>query len=371
VRLTLVLLAACGSKSEPTPAVKLPPRDAAAPTPITATDLALDEHHGCLRTPAGVVQCWGRNAGGEVGDGTEIPDRPFDNVRTKPTPVVGTVAPGPLQTSMHLSWVLHPDGTATAWGGYQYLRGSKIRSWKSLVPRRWELPPANQITVGSGFHCVLQRDGFVACAGLDEDSFDLVPLPILAPKQIVAVNSDLCVLRADRTVTCAGRSWGKDLGLDPKDIHHDHAAPPSGGAPPHPEPGPRHKIDRTPVALPLREIVQLAGGYRTMCALDHEGVAHCWSAEAGMLPTNPPPAAVSLCGGKIKSLAVGAEVCGILVDGSVCCRPSFYGEITGLDRLRGATQLAVRSGRVCGLVGTELRCAGSNRTDERTLFDPP
>lgn len=367
--LAIALLAACGSKSEPTPAVK-PSRDA-GPAALAATDLALDDNHGCLRTPTNIVQCWGRNAGGEVGDGTEIPDRPFDNIRTKPTPVAGTVGPGPLQTSPHLSWVVHPDGTVTAWGGWQYIIGSEVRSWKALVPKRWELPPARQVAVGTGFHCVLQQDGFVTCVGLGSDSFELAALPIANATQIVAAAGDLCVLRGDRTVTCAGRSWGKDLGIDPADLEHDHAAPPGGGAPPHPDPGPRHKIDRTPIALPLRDITQLAGGFRTMCALDGAGSVHCWSTEAGALPTNPTPTITPFCGGKVTALAVGAERCAILDDRSVCCQPSFYGDFSGLERLRGATQLAVRPGRVCAIVAGELRCAGSHGADERTLFDPP
>lgn len=371
-RLALVALAAaCSSKSERPPVVKGASSSESA-APVEAVDLALEDAYGCLRAPDGAVRCWGRNDSGQVGDGTEIPNTPFSNVRTGPVPVKGVVGAGELHASSSLSWVVHPDGQVSAWGTYQYYDRTATRGWRSLVPKRWELPPAQQVVVGSSFHCVLLRDtNAVACAGLGDDpSLDLVPAPISTAAELVAVGSDLCARTQHGAVTCVGRSWGKDLGIDERDDHlHPSSAPPSGGAPPHPQDQPRHKIDRAPVTLALSNIASLAGGFRTMCAIDREGAAWCWSTEAGTLPSNPTPTKLDLCGGKIKTLAVGEEVCGVLADGNVCCRPSRYGDFTDLARLKNATHLAVRPGRVCGLVDHVLRCAGGSGADERTLFD--
>ena len=68
MKLALALvLAACGSKSEQAPAIKPVPKPDAASAAIEATDLTLEENHGCLRALDGTVKCWGRNVGGEVG----------------------------------------------------------------------------------------------------------------------------------------------------------------------------------------------------------------------------------------------------------------------------------------------------------------
>lgn len=321
--------------------------------PIAAVDVSLQRDYGCIREPAGTVKCWGVNQSGEVGDGTEIPNTPSENVRKQPTLVKGTVGPGPLHTSSLFTYVVHPDGTATAWGSRM---GPPV--WKHLEPSPWELPhKVRDVVVGSTFVCGLTLEGFVTCDGVI-DGF----APIRAD-QIVALYSDVCAL-AGGEVTCWGRSWGTDLGeiddLTPP------PAPPSGGAAPH-EVGHAHKYDRKQVKLALPPITKLVAGEREICGIDKAGAAWCWNDEAGR-PLNPTPVRLSVCGdAPLQDLALGGETCGQTRDGNVCCIDK-YGVID-TTRLKGATELAIGGWYVCGIVANELRCAARGGGDETKLYN--
>ncbi len=378
-----------------------PSKELASTEAIAAVDISLQDAYGCLRQSSGAVLCWGRNAGGEVGDGTEVPDDPFSNVRLRPTLVKGEVGAGPLHTSLGMSWVVHPDGGVTAWGGHSMTIGSEFVHWNDLSPSKWNLPPVLQIGLGYDFYCVVTTDKLVRCAGsnthgelgrgtVDAGNKKLAPALAVGPvEELVIIEHSACGLRSDGSVVCWGGAWGVDLGIDsshdvqPGDVQPAGVQPAGvqpagvqpagvrpaqgGGAAPHPSVGELHKVDRTPVVLPLSKIVKLRGDYRRMCALDEAGSAWCWSAESQQLPGNPVPEPISICAKPLVELAVGPELCGVQSDGELCCEPSSYGEFD-LARLRAAEHITVRSGMVCGIVDGRVRCAGGHGATESALF---
>ncbi|HEX7702699.1 MAG TPA: hypothetical protein VF403_18295 [Kofleriaceae bacterium] len=386
--LIAIMVMACRSSETPGHA-----SSAARQPSIAAVDLSLQETYGCLRDAAGTVKCWGRNASGEVGDGTSIPNEPSSNVRHEPTLVKGAVAAGALHTSMGLSWVVHDDATVTAWGTEQHVVGSQVETWSKLVPTRWDLPAVREVVVGWGFLCVLARDNIVWCAG-NGSAGELADHPdsdgtayghlALAPAtaighadQIVAVENDACARIADQ-VTCWGASWGVDHGIidepppptsSPSQSRTRQPQAPPQAPPPHPEMGHAHRIDRTPVRLAITNVERLIAGDKQICALDKDGVAWCWSAESGTQPTNPTPTKLAVCNGPLSQLALGPELCAEQRDGTVCCVDR-YGPID-TSRLRGADHLGVAGFLVCGLVDHELRCAGRGHANESSLFASP
>jgi alpha-tubulin suppressor-like RCC1 family protein len=371
VHRALLLIAACHSSEPPN---KSP---AAARGPIAAVDVSLQDAFGCIREASGVVKCWGRNAGGEVGDGTSIPDRPFDNVREAPTPVKGTVAPGALHTSMSMTWVLHDDGKATGWGMFQFVLGSDVSTWTSLVPKQLDLPALKQLAVGYNVMCGVDGKGAVLCAGNGQfgelgDGYEsgtsahgtkaFTPaIAVGRADSLIAEGHDFCALQAG-AVTCWGESWGKDKGEIDSGPLPDPSGPEGGGEPPH-EMGHAHRVERTPAHLAIANAIKLVAGRGEMCALDRDGAVWCWKQGMGM---NPAVNKKQMCGGALADLALAGEECGQLRDGSVCCN-DLYGPID-TSRLRGATQLQVSNFLVCGLVDHELRCAGRGGATEANLF---
>jgi alpha-tubulin suppressor-like RCC1 family protein len=379
--LIAIMVMACRSSD---PIAQTPEHAGSSARSIAAVDLSLQDKYGCLRDPAGSVRCWGQNDSGEVGDGTSTPNVPSANVRHEPTLVKGAVAAGALHTSMDLSWVVHDDGTVTAWGEFQHSVGSDVETWSKLVPTRWELPAVREIAVGYGFVCVIARDNTVWCEGngsngelADHPDTDgkvsghlaLAPATLIGhADQIVAVENDACARIGDK-VTCWGESWGVDQGsIDEPPVPPAISSAPHA-APPHPEIGHRHRIDRTPVRLAITNVERLIAGDKQICALDKDGVAWCWSAESNSLPTNPTPTKLAMCKGPLSQLALGSEQCAEQRDGTVCC-VDLYGPID-TSRLRGADHLGIGGFLVCGLVDHELRCAGRGHADETSLFASP
>lgn len=393
--LALVALVSGCRRSRATagPDATTPPATSAAPG-IPAVDVALADAHGCLRDPSGVVKCWGRSVAGEVGDGTEIPDTPFSNVRTAPTKVTGVVGAGTLHVSDGLSWVVHPDHGVTAWGSVALFAsdGKLPVHWKSLVPKKLDVPPVTALAVGSGAICGLAPDGRVLCAGpagfgeagdsAADGSWaghaDFRPVrSVPHAEAIVTLGRDTCALERE-AVFCWGISWGKDEGEAPHAHDVPRAVPGAGARPgpagahaphaPHPT-GHAHVITRRVAALPIARATGLFVGLHEMCAVDAEGAAWCWPAGASSLPTNPAPARRAFGGAKVVELALGLDVCASTREGTVVCEDR-YGPID-TARLRGATQLAAAPVGVCGRVGAELRCAGRGGATEKELYASP
>jgi len=349
------------------------------PNAIAATDVSLQDDFGCYRGTDSIVRCWGRNSGGQVGDGTSIPDSPDTNVRATPVAVKGAPGDGALHTSPHLTWVIHADGSVNAWGEWIVTAGAASDQWSSLVPKRWKLPPVREIAFGSSFFCVLTVDGVVQCEGDggrgglgDGQSNSRATLGVATgvgkSTRLVAGDDNACALDAEGHVTCWGVAWGKDLGIDseappPVSVRSGHAAPP-----PHPLAGPHHRVDRAPVRLDLPSAaVDIYAGFRSTCALLRDGSVWCWSSMTSLLPDSPAPQKVA-CAGPVKELADG---CYLQVNGDVCCGPSVIDaryDKYDLARLRGATHLAVRLQWVCGIVKNKLRCTSDHGLDERSLF---
>src|SRR6266436_3846546 len=85
---------------------------------LTPTAVAAGGLHTCMRLPDGTVQCWGRNNFGQLGNG----DGNFNNIASVPVAVVGMGGAGHLTNALAVaargyhSCALLGDGTVRCWG---------------------------------------------------------------------------------------------------------------------------------------------------------------------------------------------------------------------------------------------------------------
>jgi alpha-tubulin suppressor-like RCC1 family protein len=81
----------------------------AMPAARTYSSITAGSIHACALTPAGRAYCWGRNAEGQLGNGTTTGT-------SSPVPVAGTLAFVALTAGDHHTCGLTTDGTAYCWG---------------------------------------------------------------------------------------------------------------------------------------------------------------------------------------------------------------------------------------------------------------
>lgn len=177
--------------------------------------------HSCLLRASGAVMCWGRNEAGQLGDGSTTP-------RSSPTAVVGLAALSDARAlalgDAH-SCVLRGDGDVWCWGrndGGQLGDGLLAsRSTPSQVPR---LKQVEQIAAGAATTCARTRGGQVFCwgdnrqgelglASPDANRLTPVAVPGLSGATDLSMGAHhACVVTLDRTVRCWGANAVGQLG---------------------------------------------------------------------------------------------------------------------------------------------------------------
>ncbi|HBU47403.1 MAG TPA: hypothetical protein DEB46_03745 [Myxococcales bacterium] len=198
-------------------------------------DFALGGFHSCAVMTTGAVQCWGRNAEGQLGNGS-------DQDAFVPVPVRDLSEVAQLALGDRHSCALNDQGKVSCWGynGYGQLGQGEIPS-----PRRCRLGQSSRN------HC--HRWPVTVAA-----------LPTI--ERIAAGARHTCALGTNGKVWCWGDNRRGQLGDGTTD--GDLCIPPDGvtaGC----RPGPVQVMD-------LKNISTIAAGHEATCSVDVTGIIQCW-----------------------------------------------------------------------------------------------
>lgn len=334
----------------------------------TFKQIVAGNDHSCGITTDGALQCWGDNADGQVGDGTDFPSRP-------PVPVAG-LGSGVLTvaTGGNHSCAIRNNGITQCWGRNRNGQLGDGTTNEQLRPVDvLGLPAIPTALAGGEAHtCALFATGAVSCWGSNEagqlgngtliDSTMPVAVSGLAAGalEIVAGFDYSCARLANGTVQCWGGNAEGQLG--------------NGSRTNSPFPVTVTGLSRAAVAL--------ATGFYHTCAALQDGDVECWGDNVrgqlgdGTRDDQPTPVAVQELNDDIARLAAGRyHTCALAIDGDVHCWGSSNrgqlgtgslessrtpSRVTGLET--DAIAIAAGEEHSCAILTSgDLRCWGSNR----------
>ncbi len=330
--------------------------------------------HTCGLTTDGALQCWGDNADGQVGDGSDFPSRPPVTVSGLGSGVLDAATGG------NHSCAILSSGTVQCWGRNSSGQLGDGTTDERLLPVAVLGLPATPtaLAAGEAHTCALFATGAVSCWGRNAagqlgngataDSSTPVAVSGLAAGalEIVAGFDYSCARLANGTVQCWGGNGDGQLG--------------NGSQTSSPFPVTVTGLSRAAVAL--------ATGFYHTCAALQDGDVECWGDNArgqlgdGTRDDQPAPVAVQALSDDIARLAAGRyHTCALAIDGDVhCWGSSSRGQlgagslessrtplrVTGLGT--DAIALAAGEEHSCAILTSgALRCWGSNR--DRQLGD--
>jgi alpha-tubulin suppressor-like RCC1 family protein len=322
----------------------------------SVTPLAVGERHSCAVMPSGIVECWGANEYGQLGDGTT-------NSRVGPVVVSGLSHVVSVAVGQYHSCALTSTATVWCWGGngmgqlgvswsttqsaspvqvvsidsatsialgYAHscasLSSGLVKCWGEDSDdelgtgvsgnRSWQpvsaegVSTAVKVAGGGGSTCALLSSGQVTCWGAN-GSWDLAPwregswiLPHIQPVTNaidVSYGGTLCALISDGTVSC----WGSNEYRTVPGYQYTHGAP----------------ISTIPG---VTDAVSVSTGYHHVCVLRSTGEVLCWGYNAyGQAGQDNyiqyGPAAVPGIS-SARAVSAGAyQTCAILADSTVKC----------------------------------------------------
>jgi alpha-tubulin suppressor-like RCC1 family protein len=314
--------------------------------PGGAAEVAAGRFHTCALTPGGGVKCWGLNADGQLGDGTT-------NTRGTPGDVSGlSSGMAAVTTGREYSCALTAGGGLKCWG---YNSAGQLGDGTTddralpgdvvgLSEGVWD------VEAGAWHACAVTSGGAAKCWGfnfwwqLGDGTTEDRPTPVdvaglsSGVTAIAAGAWHSCALTAGGAVKCWGRNWDGELGNG------------SGGFSPAP----------VAVAGLSAGVTAIAAGEQHTCALLAEGAVKCWGLNSsgqlgdGTLAQGSTPVAVTGLSGPVVAIAAGAwHTCALTASGEVQCWGNNYYKQLG-DGTRIGRTAAVR---VAGLTGTVLSLA--------------
>ncbi len=326
--------------------------------PEDVVELAAGSHHTCARRANGTVLCWGANAVGQLGDGT-------NTSRATPEPIEGMTDAIQLSAGYTHSCVLRSDRTVACWGSNdrgQLGREGDDGTTPMPVPG---VDDARVVDCGTGFHtcAIVGDDGEVVCWGLNAFGQLGQPPMLEAPgppmrvpglRGAIALGVGVghtCVTLGDHTVVCFGGNHAGQLG--------------TGTLTP----------TSAPVAvLGIEHAEQLEAGTSHTCAIDDRlrcwGHNHTGQLGIGTYENRRVPTAV--LDGVLRVAAGHAHTCAILEGGRAQCWGQNWagqlGDGTRTDRatpglvpdLEGVEELALGTDHTCARIGPEVLCWGAN-----------
>jgi alpha-tubulin suppressor-like RCC1 family protein len=188
-----------------------------APTPVQVTlpepaRSVSSAGQVCAVLTDGSVHCWGDNAHGQVGDGTQVP-RAVPVRVSVPEPIVE------VQAAMSYTLALGESGTLWGWGfnGKLSLLGKSDDVEHALLPVRIDIPePVVAVSACGEAACAVAASGAAYCWGAIDGLVNLWPEQIVgavAPSRVpgisgavdlALVKQNLCFLLEGDEIVCGG-----------------------------------------------------------------------------------------------------------------------------------------------------------------------
>jgi alpha-tubulin suppressor-like RCC1 family protein len=222
----------------------------------------------CARMRSGAVQCWGSNAGGELGDGTTT-------ARSRAAPVSGLGGVSELQAGADHVCAKTTNNQVVCWGRNgdgQVFDNSQTNRNKPVM-----VAVTSSFSAGRFYTCIVGPDSSISCAGWNSHNRfgigtgthydgDDYPSPVQTLTMLggsvftgveeVAAGGVTCAKMKDKTLYC----WGDDA----------YGTTGTGT----PSTVPRQVIFED--GTPLTNIKRVFGRYQKACAETNDGMLYCW-----------------------------------------------------------------------------------------------
>lgn len=374
----LIVIASCGGDTASSGDASV------VPAPKQAVEVTSQRRHTCALTANGEVECWGLNAYGRLGDGTEVN-------RNAPSKVVFPSGVRITSLSRGLSahtCAIDTDGAVWCWGVNTQGQLGTFDLSRTTVPvktRGLDGEATAVVTTEHSTCALLGSTGEVWCWGDNTNAVlgqetDLIVgvnlpgsvVPLQVPRlsqveRLFAGGNHLCALQRDRQLLCWGDNKYGQLGI-----------------------GLEEQTIEPRAVLSIRgRIADVALGQSHSCALLLNGAVHCWGAnqhdqlgfQQTLVPGEVPfvtrltaPVAVP---GRAVALSAGRYFsCATVDDGTVWCwgkvrseEDDPYAVVTNDDRstprqvegVTGAVGVDGGSRHLCWTVASGgARCAGKD-----------
>jgi len=181
------------------------------------TPLAAAGTHTCTTTADGLVECWGNNQTGQLGNGTYID-------RLTATPAVGIFTARAVTTGGAHTCSLAANATVTCWGDNSLGQlGIGTTSASPTPATVTDIADATAIVAGDSHTCALHRDNTISCWGSNavgqlgngtntDETTPTAVAGIADAIRIAAAGDTTCVIRNDHTISCWGNNTYGQIG---------------------------------------------------------------------------------------------------------------------------------------------------------------
>ncbi len=331
-------------------------------TPVTVSSLnsvlsiAVGRQHSCAIVGGqGTVQCWGRNDGGQLGNGSA------SQSINRPVAVTGLANVVALTAGDSHTCAVRVDGTVWCWGDNLegQLGNGSLNSF-SLVPAQVSgLIGAVTVEAGAIHTCAVLADSTVQCWGanglgeLGNNSFlpSNVPVstghlsqnPGVGAVDLAAGGYFTCARLSDASVSCWGDNGSGQFGNGTSGLNNFSAVPVASSVSP--------------------AVVALSTGAKHSCAILADGGVSCWGADTGGQLGDGGTGSVSLPGPPVPGVSNAVEItgglkfsCALTVGGTVrCWGDNAFGQhgdgtnsLQGIDSVAGITGTFLGNGVTAG-----------------------
>ncbi len=344
--------------SRPTPTAVLGPSG--------VVELGAGDSHTCARMGDGTMRCWGSNFYGQLGDGSTI-----NRVTPTAVPSLVEVTELGLGGSHTCAATRVMGGLGVCWGwnlSGQLGNGTTTnRSTPSVVSGSSEVV---ELSAGDQHTCARRADGTVRCwgdntdgqlgDGTGEERTTPIEVPGVIAVELSTGGSHTCARLGDGTVRCWGDNSQGQLG-DATNL--DRRSP--------------------TVVSGLSNVVELGAGLRHTCARLGDGTVRCWGSNNvgqlgdGTMTSRSSPTVVPALSGVVELKVGDQHSCARLADGTARCwgrnTSGELGDGTTITRtsptavldLNDVVELIAGNGHSCArLRDGSIRCWGDNRAGE-------